>query len=938
MATDTTPHKKTLHAFFEPINKCTSSDPNSKETPRITPSDSVPFEPTAAEVAPVPQIRSVAKPLTIPCFMPSTAPKSSPPEKPASPPPSEASPRASPATPSTPAPTRSKPWRAEPVIAESSRAAERRLAMYGIPTVNSTGTDSQGVGFSYEPVRRLRKPDAPWPDGAIFQGGHIHPSDYSSANSDGSWVQKLKSCSHPGHRFPSMDGFMRTDSVPSQAMHEGESVTMNRQQVEALMHKVYSSGWSYSGACRALASRLFRVSPDQSAGSSSSWKEKHSPDDIDCLLGNGLNHTYLRDWLQHMKVSPIVSPAEDSTDQKKKKKKSTFHAARKDDFSFESLSLNESTDIDEQGFLTREAFTRLLGQPEMKEDDDDDFRPSSIRKSKSKGKTGSALKKEAIRSNMILLVGDHGVGKTASVYTAAKEVGYEVFEIHAGSKRSGKDIIGAVGEMTKNHLVTFDAAQQKNTPTATSNTLASGDTNDKKRSRSTDGSPSNKRRPKPQAPAGQNSIMKHFARIPKSSESPPKDATQTSSEEQNKDHKMDVDPPASVAPTVPPSQPTGDHSKMKKSSEPRQSLILLEEVDLLFEDDKGFWPAIVELSQKSKRPIIMTCNDASTIPLESLYLQAVLHLYPPLPVELLPFLQLICLTEGYLIDPTDLTCFVTVIGGDIRQLLDTLEFWCRDKPRNLDITQDGRRTFVKYPFLFGHYMGISDLSLSCPNDIARLMERCGHAHCAHHVDLLRICVHYLGKTAKAMEISVTDEHDDTLSVVANAMERLSFTDAWFGTSKDRVSQQYQEDPRDQVNGFTRLWQSSSTFESWTLEEDMEATLLSWNSQQMKDETWQDLLLEEPSHWQTVCNISDLAFEEYMTAIEPLLPLRTATLPIRESVMSLDIPHICHMLQSNDMRRTFGVPKSTFMLTDTMTVNNKNKRMKDYGMPISSSVS
>lgn len=82
---------------------------------------------------------------------------------------------------------------------------------------------------------------------------------------------------------------------------------------------------------------------------------------------------------------------------------------------------------------------------------------------------------------------------------------------------------------------------------------------------------------------------------------------------------------------------------------PHQSLILLDEVDVLFDDDAGFWPAVVELIAESRRPVVLTCNDLDAVPLAELPVQRVLTWEPaPAPVAA-TYLQLIALAEGYIV-------------------------------------------------------------------------------------------------------------------------------------------------------------------------------------------------------------------------------------------------------------------------------------------------
>lgn len=147
-------------------------------------------------------------------------------------------------------------------------------------------------------------------------------------------------------------------------------------------------------------------------------------------------------------------------------------------------------------------------------------------------------------TNLILLVGPIGTGKTASVYAAAKELGWQVFEVSPGSgKRSPKELLQAVGDVGRNHIVwrKDNASSQK----------------------------------------PMNPLAGLFATQAKKSDV----SNSNTKEEQTRPITTDK----SIT----------------------QSLILLEEVDILFQDDKSFdafWEGVEKIVAQSLRPVVLTCN------------------------------------------------------------------------------------------------------------------------------------------------------------------------------------------------------------------------------------------------------------------------------------------------------------------------------------------
>lgn len=279
-------------------------------------------------------------------------------------------------------------------------------------------------------------------------------------------------------------------------------------------------------------------------------------------------------------------------------------------------------------------------------------------------------------TNSILLSGPNGSGKTAAVYACAEELGWEVFEVYPGiGKRNGSSLMSLVGDVGKNH------------------TVGKGP------------------RPGP-------SVFPHENRIDQLLSSPRRKSVNNrgvSSSPTRSRYTPDVFSGRGQTP----------FDTNGKGKSPQQSIILLEEVDILFGDDINFWPTVVTLIRESRRPVIMTCNgvfilytltfsatclipttDASLVPIEILPLQSTLTFNVASCDIATAYLRRLALTEGHEVEE-----------GVLRALYEdgkTLELSCFSHdlaaysvcPR--PSTPDLRRAINALQFLCSGYSGFSD--------------------------------------------------------------------------------------------------------------------------------------------------------------------------------------------------------------------------------------
>nr|XP_057921366.1 ATPase family AAA domain-containing protein 5b isoform X2 [Doryrhamphus excisus] len=282
------------------------------------------------------------------------------------------------------------------------------------------------------------------------------------------------------------------------------------------------------------------------------------------------------------------------------------------------------------------------------------------------GEAGSAQHTEKPPlCNTMLITGPSGAGKTASVYACARELGFKVFEVNSSSQRCGREILCQLKEVTQSHLV--GTVGKDMLKPAYFNTYTTG------RSCS----------PKSETLAGKLSAPKKVTLRSKTRPAQKCGGLRTTLKESPaavtlKNYfkmKARADHLCGPSPSETPDKiPSGSDRTAQEKKNGSTSLILFEEVDVIFEDDVGFLAAIKTFMTTTKRPVVLTTNDPTFRERFKSSLEEVIFKTPS-AVNVCSYLQLVCLAEGVKMEVDDVRGLHTLTGGDIRRCLLQLQLW-----------------------------------------------------------------------------------------------------------------------------------------------------------------------------------------------------------------------------------------------------------------------
>ncbi|XP_074244493.1 ATPase family AAA domain-containing protein 5 isoform X1 [Saimiri boliviensis] len=291
---------------------------------------------------------------------------------------------------------------------------------------------------------------------------------------------------------------------------------------------------------------------------------------------------------------------------------------------------------------------------------------------------GSSDDEESRLCNTVLISGPTGVGKTAAVYACAQELGFKIFEVNASSQRSGRQILSQLKEATQSHQV--DKQGVNSQKPCFFNSYNIGKSPKKISSpKKVVTSPRKVPPPSPKSSGPKRALPpKTLANYFKVSSKPKNNEEIGVLLENNKGIKNFFEQ-KQITQTKS-TNATNTNVKDVGAEEPNRknatSLILFEEVDVIFDEDAGFLNAIKTFMATTKRPVILTTSDPTFSLMFDGCFEEIKFSTPSL-LNVASYLQMICLTENFRTDVKDFVTLLAANNCDIRKSILYLHFWIR---------------------------------------------------------------------------------------------------------------------------------------------------------------------------------------------------------------------------------------------------------------------
>lgn len=232
--------------------------------------------------------------------------------------------------------------------------------------------------------------------------------------------------------------------------------------------------------------------------------------------------------------------------------------------------------------------------------------------------------------NVLLVTGPVGSGKSAAIHACAREQGFRILESNASECRNGPAVKQKFGEALESHCLTRSLENAVDSY----NTIESAQVVNDEAVYEDD-----------------NKVTELIPRLDK-------EENHGASRTYGKILCME-------------SENGNNQTKVRP-------LIIVEDVDISFQDDRGFVAAIKQIAERAKGPLILTSNDKNPVLPDNLD-RLELSFSMPSSKELLCHLSKICAAEKIDIQPHLIEQLSEYYQGDIRKTIMHLQFWCQSR-------------------------------------------------------------------------------------------------------------------------------------------------------------------------------------------------------------------------------------------------------------------